>query len=72
MPTNKNTESSRNNSIPRKEELVGDVIFDDTLGGSGQETAEMKKGMRNVSSRVQSLWELVASNENCLSWDKTE
>lgn len=61
MPTIKKTEDARNNStIPRKEELVGDVIADDALGGSGPETTE--KGVRKVSGRVESLWELVSSN----------
>lgn len=53
---------ARNNSMkPRKEDLVGDVIADDTLCESGPETAEMK-GVRKASSKVQSLWELVSSN----------
>lgn len=47
---------------PRKEELVGNVIVDDTLGGSGHGTAHLKKGVRKVSSRVQLLWPLVASD----------
>lgn len=46
---------------PRKEDLVGDVIADDTLCESGPETAEMK-GVRKASSKVQSLWELVSFN----------
>lgn len=35
---------------PSKEELIGDVVVNDSLGGSGHETVEMSKGVRKASS----------------------